>query len=74
MLDAVLDVFLLHGLLQADGHGFHIAPGHAAVAGHALKDDDQLLGGGEQLLIVDAQEAADVGDAVLLALMVQPSE
>ena len=64
--DAVAQVVLVDGFLQADGDGFEVASGEAAVGGVALGEDEQvLLLLGEQV-VVGAEESADVGHAVFL--------
>ena len=42
LADAAADVIVLHGLLDADGERFHVAPGHAAVGVQALVDDHEV--------------------------------
>ena len=62
--DAVAEVVLLKRLLDADGDGFEVAAGEAAVGGVALGEDEQiflLLG---EHVVVGAEEAANVGHAV----------
>ena len=64
--DAVAEVVLVEGLLEADGDGFEVASGEAAVGGIPFRQDEQvffLLG---ELVVVGTEEAADVGHAVFL--------
>ena len=64
--DAVAQVVFFEGLLHADGDGFEIASGEAAVGGIALGEDEQILFLLGEQVVVGAEEAADVGHAVFL--------
>ena len=64
--DAVPQVRLLHHLLQAASDGLEVVPGQAAVRRKALGEDQQraaLLG---PRVAAHREEAADVGEPVLL--------
>ena len=64
--DAVAQVVLFERFLHADGDGFEVAAGEAAIGGIAFSQDQQIfLLLGEQV-VVGAEEAADVGHAVFL--------
>ncbi len=64
--DAVAQVILIDGLLQADGNGFQVASGKAAIGGIALGEDEQILFLLRQQIVVGAEKSADVGHAVFL--------
>ena len=74
LADAVRQVVIVNGLPQPDRHRLQVAPGQAAVAGHALEHHDQLAGRRQDLLVPHRQEATDVDQAVLLARHSQPIE
>ena len=57
---------LLRGFLHADGDGFEIASGEAAVGGISLGEDEQIFFLLGEQVVVGAEEAADVGHAVFL--------
>ena len=52
--------------LHADGDGFEVASGQAAVGGIALGQDQQIFFLLRQQVVVGAEKAADVGHAVFL--------
>ena len=64
--DAVAQVRLLDHLLEPAGHGLEVVPGEAAVGGEALGEDEEVAAALRQGVVVHGQEAADVGEAVLL--------
>ena len=64
--DAVAQVVLVQGLVEADGDRVEVASGQPAVGREALGEDEQILLAPRQHVVVGAQEAADVGQAVLL--------
>ena len=66
LADAEAQVVLVQHLAQAARHGLEVAAGEAAVGGEPLDHDQPLLQRLQQLLVAAGQEAADVGQAVLL--------
>ena len=65
--DAMVDVVVIDRLDDAARHRLHVAPGKAAVGRHAFVQHHQLAGALVELVVVHAQEAADVDQAILLA-------
>ena len=64
--DAVAQVVGVQHLLQADGDGVEVAAGESAVGGEALGEDEQVGLLLEDAVVVGAEQAADVGEGVLL--------
>ena len=64
LLHTVLNVLKLHGFTQTNGHCFHVAPGQTAVGWHPFIYHHQLFSRREHLIIVHAQEPADIHQAV----------
>ena len=64
--DARADVIVLHGLFNADGHRFHIAPGQAAVRVQPFEDHHQVAQLFEKVPVVHGQPAADVDQIIFL--------
>ena len=64
--DAIAQIVLLERLLHADGDGFEIAAGKAAVGGISLGEDQQIFFLLRKQVVVGAKEPADVGHAVFL--------
>jgi len=62
--DAVAEVILLEGLLNADGDGFEIASGESAVGWVAFGEDEEIFFLLGEDVVVGAEEPADVGHAV----------
>jgi len=67
LTDAGADVIFADRFFDADRHGFHITPGHAAVGVETFVDDDHVTGLLGDGVVVDGEEAAYVDEAVLLA-------
>ena len=64
--DAVAQVVLIQRFKQPDGDGFEIISGQPAVGHKALGQDQLVLAGLGQIVVIEGQETADIGHAVLL--------
>ena len=64
--DAVAKIVFVEGFLQADGDGFEIASGKAAIGGIALGKNEQIFFLLGEHVVVGAEKAADIGHAVFL--------
>ena len=64
--DAVAQVIFFEGLVEADGNGLEIASGEAAVGGIAFGKNQEIFFLLRQLVVVGAEEAADIGHTVFL--------
>ena len=62
--DAVAQVVFFQRFLNADGDGFEVASGEAAVGGIAFGEDQQIFFLLRQQIVIGAEEAADIGHAV----------
>jgi len=73
LADAGADVVIVHRFVDADGHSLHVAASQATVGVESFVDHHQVARVFEDLPLVQGQEAADVDQGILLALMVAPS-
>ena len=64
--DAIFEIVVVQGFLQADGDGFEVASGEAAVGGVALGEDEKIFFLLCEGIVVGAEESADVGHAIFL--------
>ena len=64
--DAVVQVVGVEDLFQADGDRVQVAAGQSAVGGEAFGQDEQVGLLLEDAVVVGAEQAADVGEGVLL--------
>ena len=64
--EPVVEVVLVEDFAQADGDGFEIAAGEAAVGRKALGEDQDIAFTLGELGVVGAQEATNVGKGILL--------
>ncbi|OPZ46059.1 MAG: hypothetical protein BWY95_01820 [Bacteroidetes bacterium ADurb.BinA104] len=67
LLHTVFDVGVVHSLAQPAGKRFHVAPGHPAIAGHALVHYYSRRSLPVDLFLVSGQEPAHVDNSVFLA-------